>query len=73
MALSDYGFVNNDIVINTPIEKVITGFFLAINKVYRGVFQYDNSDILDFLGSINYRNFIIGSSGNYLRVGERVI
>lgn len=73
MALSDYGFVGNDIIPNTPIEKVITGFFLAINKVYRGVFQHDNSDILDFLGSINYRNFIIGSSGDYLRVGERAM
>lgn len=27
MALSDYGFVGNDIIPNTPIEKVITGFF----------------------------------------------
>lgn len=74
MALSDYGFVGNDIIPNTPIEKVITGFFLAINKVYRGVFQNDNGNLLNFLNSVGTRHFFIdNSSYDYLRVGERAM
>ena len=72
MALSDYGFVGNDIIPNTPIEKVITGYLLAINKVYRGVYQQDRSSIIDFLASINTRYFIINNSSyDYLRIAEQ--
>jgi len=74
MALSDYGFVNNDIVINTPIEKVITGFLLAINKVYNAIAGSDNSNISTFLASISLRHFIINNSSyDYLRLAEQVM
>ena len=74
MALSDYGFVNNDIVVNTPIEKVITGFLLAINKVYRAIAGNDNGNISTFLASVSLRHFIIdNSSYDYLRVAEQVM
>lgn len=74
MALSDYGFDNNDIVINTPIEKVITGFLLAVNKVYRAITGNDSGNISTFLSSVSIRHFIISDSRyDYLRVAEQVM
>lgn len=74
MALSDYGFVNNDIIINTPIEKIITGFLLAINKVYYAIAGSDNGNISTFLASISLRHFIINNSSyDYLRLAEQVM
>lgn len=74
MALSDYGFVGNDIIPNTPIEKVITGFLLAINKVYRAIVGNDNGNISTFLASVSLRHFIINNSSyDYLRVAEQVM
>lgn len=74
MALSDYGFAGNDIIPNTPTEKVITGFLLAANKVYRAVSGNDNGNISTFVSSVSLRYFIINNSScDYLRLAEGVM
>lgn len=47
---------------------------MAINKVYRGVFQHDEGNISDFLNDSLNRYFVFDSSyHDYLKIGERAM